>query len=140
MELERNPFVDTACADLAEGQVRDLTVADLLTITAEDAAETSADAAEADLDADQGDGTFRVTETFLLLWKNLPTSGAVNRATIASVMHGISMESRHPAFRVQPTGHPDTYQADIGDHVTLVFTRGDDTDAGQVWLAVLHHL
>jgi hypothetical protein len=121
MSLDRNPFVASACEDIIEGRLHTLTVSELAL----------------DSNTDDLDLTDRhtVTHTFWSMWRNLSFSGSPTRTALLSVMRGIRIEQRHPAYRVSSTGFLNVYQAQVGNDVTLVFKTSDDDF---VWLAVLH--
>lgn len=128
MDLERDPFVAASCDDLTESRTHQVTAAELLTGHG-DQPQTI------DLNTNE---QHQVTDTFLALWKNLSAT-VTTRALMLSVMHGITIEPRHPAYRVSPTPIPDTYQAEVGTDATLVFHRSlDGTTTHLVWLAVIH--
>lgn len=121
MSLDRNPFVASACEDLAEGRLHTMTAAAL--------------AYDSDISEAEATEEHTVTDTFLAMWRTLSFSGTPTRSALLSVMRGIRIEPRHPAYRVAPTGFLNVHQAQVGNNVTLVFRTADDT---LVWLAVLH--
>lgn len=133
MNLDRNPFVASACEDMIEHRTCLVAVSDLLGSHLPD---------EPGIDLDMYE-EHAVTETFLSLWRNLSDVATTSRATLLSVMHGITIEHRHPAYRVSETCLLHVYQAQVGSDITLVF-RSDQAAsqaagrAATTWLAVLH--
>lgn len=127
MNLDRHPFVASACDDIAENRTRRLTAAELL----------HPQQLPEQFDVNLAE-EHHVTETFLSLWNNLSETNKTPRGLLLSLMHGITIETRHPAYRVSPTGLPDVSQAQVGDNATLVFRAASDPHQPIVWLAVIH--
>lgn len=113
MDPLRSPFVAAALRDATEGHTQTVTAGHLYAAT------------------DHRD-EFVISETFLAMWDSLTLSDHL-RASVVTLMSGITRNPKHPAFRVSTTTDPRINQAALGDTLTLMFTA----ETPPTWLALV---